>query len=555
MGYRLVGLLETPSQAALISPFTYEAVFKEEQLCLKGQPSPDGPTRQPLRDLILAARRHECRLLAKQDERFSGSKGIDGKTVFEILHFMCEHQPQGSRNPGGHLTWTDLVLLRDLENEAERIRNRKTIFLVPDYWPGTSPRSVPLERLLDSIAEELNGRLDGITGRHDVGFVKLRRPDQLPAERARDPGLMRSIVGKLLAKANKSLGQGVLPYGEEVPEGPLLIDGPTGSGKSMAAELVATTLGKKFVKVNIAAVTESILESQMRGHVKGAFTNAHQAEDGWFAKADGGVLFLDEFQNASLASQTQLLDLLDPVSDDIFINRIGEAERRRYNVKVILAVNKPVRELLADGKLREDLFYRIRTMIKFRTLNEVIDGTATPDDKARMIRKLVQIYRWKSSPCWQTQVRDEADFPPLFPIVDDSVVDPIANFRWEGNYRQFERVITSIHWHNDKQKRSTIDGDQVRARLDEECLWLGAGSLPVGAGGQLAWDRRHLDVVQELLLENRFNIGKTVEALKPRRMRLGSRQSLRSFLREHRESLRPEIRTDSKIISFLGSKA
>jgi len=141
----------------------------------------------------------------------------------------------------------------------------------------------------------------------------------------------------------------------------------------------------------------------------------------------------------------------------------------------------------------------------------------------------------------------DADYAPLFPAVEESVAEPIQNFQWEGNYRQFERVISDIYWRNDTEGLNRIDGSVVQDQLEVERRRLGSESLPVCAD-------THLRTVENLLLEHQFNIGKTVEALNPLKFSLGSRASLRSYLRENRDSLRPEIRRDSRIASFLRGK-
>jgi transcriptional regulator with PAS, ATPase and Fis domain len=282
----------------------------------------------------------------------------------------------------------------------------------------------------------------------------------------------------------------------------------------------------------------------MRGHRKGAFTGAIKEEKGWFEKSHDGVLFLDEFQNASLFSQTQLLDLLDPLSNDILINRMGESNRSRFNVKVILATNEPVDKLLSEKKLRADLFYRIRDVIKLPSLNDALESYEAPAEKMAEIRRLFYIYRWKSSPYGGEGLAYDADFAPLFPVVEESVAEPIQNFRWEGNYRQFERVVSDIYWQNDTECIDVINGNLVHEQLEKERVRLGSDSPPVCAVP-------HLRVVQDRLLEHGFNIGKTVEALSLLKINLGSRHSLRSFLREHHDSLNDEIRKDSKVVRFL----
>lgn len=605
MGCRLISFAPPPPGAADIG-YVSEAVWADDRFKLKsGRPSLQRVA--PLQALIAEAEELELQAVAGVYQRRGE---IDD---FPIGRYLADIHRSQAETTLGELSGLDpkrLALDRALRNEVSRIRKRRTVFLVPDYWPPTlplpkpnSPRKLkthPVEKFLQSVAGELHAHLSLGTGTSSFGFLRLRRQakvgarDRQPDELADHPGLMRSIMNRLLALASKDLGIGIsaeggFASGADVPEGPILFDGPTGSGKSLAASLLALSLGKEVVPVNVAGLTESILEGQMRGYVKGSFTGATQNEDGWFAKADGQVLFLDEFQNASLASQTQLLDLLDPFSDDVYVNRIGESGRTRYTVKVVIAVNKPVQELLATGVLREDLYYRIRKVVRFRPIAEVLMAKGGPAEKAKMIRRLVLLYRWKSSPYWQDPdpergLLPQPGFPALFPKIDDDAIDLIATAPWKGNFRELERVVTDIHWKNDCRNSASIGIDEVQAELAKAAPWPSEGrrfsssaqekasaagsahkisnlvaglcskKTDVQAGDSRSWDRAYLEMVQELLIKNQFNIEGTVAALRPTRINLGSRQSLRAFLKENIEILRSEIINNEKIVKFIGAK-
>jgi len=551
VSYRLIALFDTLPPEAQVIVHHHEALLKGGQLRLRGLDADEearaaeevAAPPSPLRALIFTARSREWKdKLDAYNPRFERleSNG-DQKTVAYSRWLRGRPVQDAGEDAGEDVPRDAFGLDRDLRNDATKILSRKTVFLVPDYKPRSCTNQSELEQVVTSIAVELSGYLD--SAKDDVGFLRRRGPES--TRNGDDPGVMRAIVRKLFTKSCKVLEKGPDFYNKE---GPLLMDGPTGTGKSMAAELIALTEGKQFVNINMAAVTETLLEGHMRGHVKGAYTDAVSEEDGWFAKSHGGVLFLDEFQNASLVSQTQLLDLLDPVSNDVFINRLGESNRRRFNVKVIMATNRPVGELLSEGKLRADLFYRIRDVIKLRTFSDVLNSAETPMERMAIVRRLCYIYRWKSSPYGGVGgFAYDADYAPLFPAVEESVAEPIQNFQWEGNYRQFERVISDIYWRNDTEGLNRIDGSVVQDQLEVERRRLGSESLPVCAD-------THLRTVENLLLEHQFNIGKTVEALNPLKFSLGSRASLRSYLRENRDSLRPEIRRDSRIASFLRGK-
>lgn len=549
----MIALFGNPTSGARGVAHYHRAVLKRGRLCLDDPDlgESDEPERQPLRSLIHAACRREWKVrLNDYGPRIGALEQTRDPDLVALSGWLRGRQPWNMKDPGEWIPRDALGLTRDLNNDAGKIWNRKTIFLVPDENPGTAADQKDLEVVIQHIAEELAGNLDQAVAPR-IGFLRTRRADRRSKTESSAADILPGMVRRIFMANNQFLGKGVQFFERD---GPLLMDGPTGTGKSMAAELIAQRLGKPFVKINIAAVSETLLESQMRGHSKGAYTDAATAEDGWFAKADGGVLFLDEFQNASLVSQTQLLDLLDAVSNVVLVNRLGESQRKKFNVKVILAANKPVDELLADGKLRSDLFYRIRDVVKLSSFNEILDRLVTIEGQLLAIRRLFYIYRWKASPYWDERMLDDADFASLFPVIDASVLDPIKNFQWDGNYRQFERFVSDIHWQNDIQGRAFIDSEVMLEHLREEHVRIGSKTAPVLDRRQ-ASVQRHLREVEDSIRENSFRIGKTVESLKALKLGLGSRQSLRSFLKEHRDCLSPDIRADSKIVQFLQGRA
>ena len=141
----------------------------------------------------------------------------------------------------------------------------------------------------------------------------------------------------------------------------ILVTGETGTGKSMVARAVhyaSTRSSKPFVTVDCGALPENLLESELFGHLKGAFSGAVHDRTGLIEEADGGTLFLDEISNTTLDLQAKLLRVLQEGE----IRKVGENKPRKVDVRVLAATNSPIREAVEDGTFREDLFYRLNVV-------------------------------------------------------------------------------------------------------------------------------------------------------------------------------------------------
>lgn len=142
----------------------------------------------------------------------------------------------------------------------------------------------------------------------------------------------------------------------------ILIRGETGTGKELVAQTIHYTsnrAGKPFVRCNCAAFAQGVLESELFGHIKGAFTGALKDRKGRFAEADGGTLFLDEVGDLGLDTQIRLLRVLQEQE----FEPVGSTETQRVDVRFITATHRNLEEAIQQGRFREDLFYRIKGMV------------------------------------------------------------------------------------------------------------------------------------------------------------------------------------------------
>jgi NtrC-family two-component system response regulator AlgB len=199
---------------------------------------------------------------------------------------------------------------------------------------------------------------------------------------------------------------------------PVLIEGESGTGKELFAQEIyqnSSRRDKPFIKINCAAVPETLMESELFGHVKGAFTGAISDRQGRFEAADGGTVFLDEIGELSPALQAKLLRFLQHME----FERVGESKTRKVDVRVIVATNRKLEEALEDGSFREDLFYRLNTVyLKVPPLHE------RPDD----LLLLIQYFLKKYAPEKEFEITARAQAV-------------LCSNLWRGNVRELENAI------------------------------------------------------------------------------------------------------------------
>ena len=204
----------------------------------------------------------------------------------------------------------------------------------------------------------------------------------------------------------------------------VLVTGPNGTGK----ELVAHWLHQKsernkgpMIEVNCAAIPSELIESELFGHVKGAFTSAAKDRAGKFEAANGGTIFLDEIGDMSLSAQAKVLRALQ----ESRIQRVGSDKDIKVNVRVVAATNKNLKKEIADGKFREDLYHRLAViLIEVPALN----------DRREDIPLLIAHFSKKISEEQGTTTKTFAD----------KAVKLLQNYDWTGNIRELRNVIERL---------------------------------------------------------------------------------------------------------------
>jgi DNA-binding NtrC family response regulator len=188
------------------------------------------------------------------------------------------------------------------------------------------------------------------------GVLEATRPQRERARVARESGRhLTGVIGR--SKPMRTLFEQIGRIAAS--SAPVLITGETGAGKEVIATAIHRASGRAaFVPVNCGAIPPSLLESELFGHVRGAFTGADHDRIGLFEAADRGTLFLDEIAELSLSLQAKLLRVLQSGE----LRRVGDVERRHVNVRLVAATHRDLAAAVAAGAFREDLFYRINVL-------------------------------------------------------------------------------------------------------------------------------------------------------------------------------------------------
>ena len=204
----------------------------------------------------------------------------------------------------------------------------------------------------------------------------------------------------------------------------ILLQGESGTGKDLAAKVMhfhSPRAARPFMNITCTALPESLLESELFGHEKGAFTDAHQQKQGLFELADGGTIFLDEIGDMPPSLQAKLLRFLEEKA----FRRVGGTKDIRVDVRIIAATNRHLRGLVADGRFREDLFYRLNVFpVTLPPLRE------RPEDIPLLAEHFIRQYNH--------------EFRKEVTGIDSAALVAIQAYTWPGNVREMKNIIERV---------------------------------------------------------------------------------------------------------------
>jgi two-component system NtrC family response regulator len=263
---------------------------------------------------------------------------------------------------------------------------------------------------------------------------------------------------------------------------PVLVLGESGTGKELVAHAIHQRSSRKdrpFIVINCSAIPESLLESELFGHEKGAFTGAHIQRKGRFETAQGGTLFLDEIGELSLALQVKLLRFLQEQK----IERIGGREEIFVDARVLVATNRDLKHALKEGKFREDLYYRLGVVtIALPPLRE------REGDALLLATALLQKYAYENK-------RKISGFTP-------QAIRAIETYHWPGNIREIENRVKRAVIMAEGQKVTPVDLELTspHERFERQGL-------------KEAREALEKDMIEKALAKNKRNVTKAAEEL------------------------------------------
>ncbi len=264
----------------------------------------------------------------------------------------------------------------------------------------------------------------------------------------------------------------------------VLVLGESGAGKEKIPQIIhrySRRAGKKYIAVNCGAIPEGTIDSELFGHLKGAFTNAITERKGYFEEANGGTIFLDEVAELPMPTQARLLRVLE--SGEFM--KVGSSKVEKTDVRIIAATNVNLQERINDGKFREDLFYRLNTVpILIPPLRE------RKEDILLLFRKFARDFS------------DKYGMPAI--TLSPDAIALLENYRWPGNVRELKHVADQI---SIIENERTVSAEILKRYLID----IHSTSLPAIIGGNKTND---FSTEREILYKVLFDMKKEMDEMK-----------------------------------------
>ncbi|MCK9334762.1 MAG: sigma-54 dependent transcriptional regulator, partial [Candidatus Cloacimonetes bacterium] len=321
-----------------------------------------------------------------------------------------------------HIAFVDLVLPG--ENGLDLIRE------ISEQYPFTAVIAISGQASIETAVQAMKlgaseflvkpvRNLDLI----NILVEKILQTQWLMAENRRLNAMIHKELETNLVIGNSSSIQALIQKVKKIAvlDTTALITGETGVGKSVFAELIhqnSKRRAQKFVAVNCGSLTETLLESLLFGHKRGAFTDANRDKIGYFQEASGGTLFLDEITETSLAFQVKLLKVLESGK----FRAVGSDGDLQTDTRIIAATNKDLQKMVAEGSFREDLFYRLNVI----TLN-IPPLRERRDDIKILANAFVKEFCTKYG---KTELK-----------ISPGVLSMLFRHRWSGNIRELRNAM------------------------------------------------------------------------------------------------------------------
>jgi DNA-binding NtrC family response regulator len=367
--------------------------------------------------------------------------------------------------------------------QARKVRPEIEVVVMTAYATVNTAVAAMKEGAIDYLAKPFDKEELLVVVAKATEHVALRKENEQLRQLVSDGASFGNIIGESPAMRRVfEIMRRAIPVNSTV-----LIYGESGTGKELVARNIHFEGPRKanpFIVVNCAAIPDTLVESELFGHEKGAFTGAETSRQGKFEIADGGTLFLDEIGDMRLESQAKLLRVLQ----DGVVERVGSAKQRKVNVRVIAATNQDLRALVDAGQFREDLYFRLDVLpIQLPPLRERLED----------LPLLVQHFREK--------IAQRLGRPA--PSIAPGAVGVMRRYRWPGNVRELENTLEQVII---LSEGDAVSVDDLPTKLHDSSPQTGDFSLP--ANGLVMEDLEE-DLIRQALERTGGRIKEAAELL------------------------------------------